>query len=179
MQARRANGGDEGAEDSRDDRDDDDLGSFHRVHAVGDGVEGVDLRVPDDDVEGAAQPGVQLVDVVDDEPREQEAQPAAEDADGQAVAEENARDAAAGGADALDDADVARLLDDDHVEDAEDEEDGDDADQAEEEHDQHFFVLDGVQPDALAFFPGLDDEAAGAAEGAFADLVLLDGFANV
>src|SRR5207245_9179708 len=83
-----------------------------------------------------AQPAVQLIDVMDDQPAKPKAHSSADNADGHAVAEENAGHALRGCADALDDPDVARLLDDDHVENAEDQEDGDDADEGKEDRTQ-------------------------------------------
>src|SRR5205809_522731 len=61
-----------------------------------------------------------------------------------------------GGADGLDDPDVARLLDHNHVEDAEDQEDRDDADHAEQERHQRLFLLDGGDEHGVGFFPRLD-----------------------
>src|SRR6266550_4409632 len=104
VQPRGADGWDQGSKDGGKNGDCDDDAGFLGIHGVGDRIEGVDLRVPDDDAEALAEPGVQLVDVVDGEPREQQTQAAADDADDQAVAKEDSRYAAAGRADAFDDA---------------------------------------------------------------------------
>ena len=73
-----------------------------------------------------------------------------------AVAEENAHDAAAGGAERFQDADVAGLLDDDHEEDRQDAEAGDGDDQ-EQQHVEHGrFHLHGGQQRALLVAPGAD-----------------------
>ena len=86
--------------------------------------------------------------------------PAAEEADAQAVTQENRGHAGAGGADAFDDADVAGLFHDDHEEDAEDQENRDDADDGEEDDQQGFFVFDGVEEILLMLVPGFDLELA-------------------
>src|SRR5262245_59247759 len=143
MHAGRTDGGDQGAKDGGDDGDADDDGHFVGIHRIGDGVKEVNLRVPHHDAP-FAKPGVQFVDVMHNKPAEPPPQQATDNADGHAIAEEDAGDARAGSADALDDADVLGLLHDDHVEDAEDEEDGHDADHAEENRHQAFFLFHGA-----------------------------------
>ncbi len=98
---------------------------------------------------------------MNDEIGHEQAHSAADDADGEAVAEKDAGDAGAGCADAFDDADVAGFFHDDHEEDAEDQENGDDADDGEEDDQQGFFVLDGVEEIGLFFVPGFDSDRAG------------------
>ena len=99
---------------------------------------------------------MKLIDVVHDEICQQQSHPPAEQADAQAITEENRGHAGAGRADAFDDADVARLFHDDHEEDAEDQEDRDDADDGEENDQQGFFMLDGIEEIVLVFVPGFD-----------------------
>src|SRR5947207_1709201 len=98
---------------------------------------------------------MQTIDVVHDQPAGAQSQKSADDADGHAIAKENRSDAAAGCSDAFDDADVAGLLDHDHVEDAENQEDRDDADEAEEDGDEAFFLFDRVDEIFMDFLPGL------------------------
>src|SRR5579862_9129768 len=93
------------------------------------------------------------IDVVDDFISQQQPKPGANDADGQAITEEDGGYAGAGGADAFDDPDVARLFDHDHVEDYEDQKYGDDADNREQNHQQHLFMLDGFEDVSLLLVP--------------------------
>ena len=124
MLPRRDDRGHERAEHRRHNRRREDPRDGFRIHAVRDRVEQVHLGIPHLDAHQLAHLRVQVIDVADDQIAREESEPRTDDPDRQPIAEEDPRDAVARRADALDDADVARLLDHDHVEDAEDQENG-------------------------------------------------------
>ena len=97
-----------------------------------------------------------LVDVDRDRQPQDRAQAGADDAEQQAVAEEDRHDAAVGGAQRLEDADVAGFFHDDHGEDRQDAEAGD-ADDEEQQHVEHALLDgDGGQQRPLLVLPGVD-----------------------
>ncbi len=106
----------------------------------------------------AGEPGEDLFDAVnmrgDFQPQDA-AEHGAHDAKQETVAQENLHDAAVGGAQRLEDADIACLLDDDHGEDRQDAEAGDADNQEQQNIQDALFNGDGCQQRALLVFPGL------------------------
>ena len=121
-------------------------------------VEVVDRVVEDLAADDHAQDFLDLVDVADEEQPADHPDAAADGAQQEPVAEEDAADPAGRGPQRLHDADVARLLDDDHREDRQDAEPGHGDD--EEEQDVQDALLDRhrAQQRPLLLLPGRDLE---------------------